>query len=138
MGAYQSKPTAAERAIIDRLRSLDMEKKQAANDDGYVEVDDFGPSGSPNEKTLGALRRSPTTLDVSQLEDWQAKLLEDPKNRYQTEKLQLMLGKASRFNTIRVPQARSVGSLGRQPSRCLEVSRRPNFRPTSLQYQDPV
>lgn len=64
-----------------------MEKKQAANDDGYVEVDDFGPSGALNEKTLGALRRSSTTLDVSQLEDWQAKLLEDPKNRYQTEKL---------------------------------------------------
>lgn len=104
MGAYQSKPTAAERAIIDRLRTLDMEKKQAANDDGYVEVDDFGPSGALNEKTLGALRRSPTTLDVSQLEDWQAKLLEDPKNRYQTEKLpQLMLGKVSQFNAIRVP-----------------------------------
>ncbi|KAG6367756.1 hypothetical protein INS49_001951 [Diaporthe citri] len=81
MGAYQSKPTAAERAIIDRLRTLDIEKKQAANDDGYVEVDDFESSGSLNEKTLSALRRPPTTLDVSQLENWQTKLLEDPKNR---------------------------------------------------------
>ncbi|KKY35778.1 putative cysteine proteinase 1 [Diaporthe ampelina] len=81
MGAYQSKPTAAERAIIDRLRTLDLEEKQAANDDGYVEVDDLEWSGSLNEKTLGALRRSPTTLDVSQLENWQTKLLEDPKNR---------------------------------------------------------
>lgn len=84
MGSYQSKPTAAERAIIDRLRALDLEKRQAANDDGYVEVDEFEPSDSLNEKTLGAraLRLSPTTLDVSQLESWQSRLLEDPKNRY--------------------------------------------------------
>lgn len=84
MGAYQSKPTAAERAVLDRLRTLDLEKKQAANDDGYVEVDGFEASSSLNEKTLGALRRSPTTLDVSQLENWQTKLLKDPKNRYET------------------------------------------------------
>lgn len=97
MGAHPSKPTAAEKAIIDRLRTLDLEKKEAANDDGYVEVDEFVSSGSLNEKTLDALRRSPTNLDVSQLEDWQAKLLDDPKNRYQTQRLQFMLKKATQL-----------------------------------------
>lgn len=105
MGSYQSKPTAAERAIIDRLRTLDLEKKQAANDDGYVEVDEFEPSGSLNEKTLGALRRSPTTLDISQLENWQYKLLEDPKNRYQTYMLPNRSREGEQANTICAPQA---------------------------------
>ncbi|ROV93841.1 hypothetical protein VMCG_08805 [Cytospora schulzeri] len=83
MGSTQSTPNPAQRAIIDRLRALELlEKEQAANEDGFVEVEQFkGSDGSLNEKTLGALRLSPTTLDVSQLEDWQSKLLEDPKNR---------------------------------------------------------
>lgn len=81
MGSEQSKPTAAQRAVVERLRALELEKKQAINDDGFVEVDSFG-EGSPNEKTLDALRRSPSTLDVGQLEDWQTRLLQDPKNRY--------------------------------------------------------
>ncbi|KAJ4386808.1 bleomycin hydrolase [Gnomoniopsis smithogilvyi] len=80
MGSEQSKPTAAQRAVVERLRALELEKKQAVNDDGFVEVDDF-EHGSPNEKTLDALRRSPSTLDVGQLEDWQTRLLQDPKNR---------------------------------------------------------
>lgn len=81
MGAEQSKPTAAERAVVERLRALELEKRQAVNEDGYVELDSADSNGYTNEKTLEALRRSPTTLDVSQLEDWQSKLLEDPKNR---------------------------------------------------------
>lgn len=85
MGSTQSNPSAAQKAIIDRLRALELlEKEQAANDDGFVEVGrcDDGSDGSElSEKGLGALRLSPTTLDVSQLEDWQTKLLEDPKNR---------------------------------------------------------
>lgn len=85
MGSAQSIPdaTAAQRAIIDRLRTLELlEKEQGtANDDGFVEVDEFASDGTLNEKALGALRLSPTTLDVSQLENWQSKLLEDPKNR---------------------------------------------------------
>lgn len=80
MGSEQSKPTAAQRAVVERLRALELEKKQAINDDGFVEVDSFEQS-SPNEKTLDALRRSPSTLDVDQLEDWQTRLLQDPKNR---------------------------------------------------------
>lgn len=78
MGAEQSKPTAAERAVVERLRALELEKRQAVNEDGYVEL---SSADGTNEKTLEALRRSPTTLDVSELEDWQSKLLQDPKNR---------------------------------------------------------
>lgn len=79
MGSGQSTPSAAERAVIERLRALDLEKKAAAvNEDGFVEVESAGPL---NEKILDALRHSPTTLDVPQLGDWQTKLLEDPKNR---------------------------------------------------------
>lgn len=85
MGSAQSTPTAAERAVVARLRALDLEEKQkkqqyraGTNEDGFVEVDS---SACPDEKTLDALRRSPTTLDVDQLEGWQTKLLEDPKNR---------------------------------------------------------
>lgn len=81
MGSEQSKPTAAQRAVVERLRALELEKKQAINEDGFVEVDSCEQS-SPNEKTLDALRRSPSTLDVGQLEDWQTRLLQDPKNRY--------------------------------------------------------
>lgn len=80
MGSEQSKPTAAQRAVIERLHALEIEKKQAVNDDGFVEVDSF-EQGTLNEKTLDALRRSPSTLDVGQLEDWQTRLLQDPKNR---------------------------------------------------------
>lgn len=81
MGSGQSTASAAERAVVERLRALELEKKAAViNEDGFVEVDSLS-SGSLNEKTLDALRRFPTTLDVSQLENWQAKLLEDPKNR---------------------------------------------------------
>ncbi|KAF3765159.1 peptidase C1B, bleomycin hydrolase [Cryphonectria parasitica EP155] len=78
MGANQSTPSsaAAGRAVAERLRALDLEKKQAINEDGFVEVD-----GPLNEKTLGALRHSPSTLDVGELEDWQTRLLKDPKNR---------------------------------------------------------
>lgn len=82
MGSAQSTPTAAQRAIIDRLRALELqEKEEAANADGFVEVDHADSGGSLNEKALSALRLSPTTLDVSQLESWQSKLLQDPKNR---------------------------------------------------------
>lgn len=85
MGSAQSTP--AERAVVARLRALQLEEKQKAaatasgvNEDGFVEVD--GATTTPNEKTLDALRRAPTTLDVAQLEDWQTRLLKDPKNRY--------------------------------------------------------
>lgn len=85
MGAYQSKQTTpAERAVITRLRALELESKRETNDDGFVEVDGDETAGaeSLNEKAMEALRRrAPTTLDVDQLEHWQTKLLADPKNR---------------------------------------------------------
>lgn len=78
MGSEQSKPTAASRTLIEeRLRSLQLEKKHSINEDGFVEVE----AGSLNEKILEALRHSPSTLDVDELEGWQTRLLEDPKNR---------------------------------------------------------
>lgn len=90
MGSAQSTPTAAERAVVARLRALDLEekkKKAAVNEDGFVEVESGGGGWDGehlDEKTLDAPRRSPTTLDVAQLESWQTKLLQDPKNRYYT------------------------------------------------------
>lgn len=80
MGSEQSKPTVTSRAVVERLRALELENKQAINEDGFVEVDS---GSSPNEKTLDALRRrSPSTLDVDELEGWQSRLLQDPKNRF--------------------------------------------------------
>ncbi|ROV97196.1 hypothetical protein VPNG_08821 [Cytospora leucostoma] len=82
MGSTQSTPNPAQQVIIDRLRTLGLSEEEQANEDGFVEVNnDLESNGSLNEKTLGALRLSPTTLDVNQLEDWQTRLLEDPKNR---------------------------------------------------------
>lgn len=82
MGSNQSTPNDAQRAITDRLRNLELqEKEQATNSDGFVEVDHSGPDGTLDEKALGVLRLSSTTLDVAQLENWQSKLLQDPKNR---------------------------------------------------------
>lgn len=88
MGSNQSTTAAsgAERVLMERLRALELEKKQAIiNEDGFVEVDhSFEGDGAAtlNEKTLGALRRSPTSLSVEQLEGWQSRVLADPKNRF--------------------------------------------------------
>lgn len=85
MGSYQSKSTPAERAVITRLRALEFESKCKSNgetdEDEFVEVDGT-ETPCLSEKTLDDLRHAPTTLDVGQLEDWQTKLLQDPKNRY--------------------------------------------------------
>ena len=82
MGSAQSNPTAPQKAIIERLRAFDLqEKEQAVNEEGFVEIDHVWPYSSLKEKALGALWLPPSTLDVSQLEDWQTKLLADPKNR---------------------------------------------------------
>lgn len=84
MGSYPSKPvTAAERAVMTRLRALQVESKRELDDEGFVEVDGTEAEADAclNEKTLGALRLSPTTLDIGQLDNWQTKLLQDPKNR---------------------------------------------------------
>ncbi|PSR83971.1 peptidase C1B, bleomycin hydrolase [Coniella lustricola] len=93
MGSNQSTVTGAEKVLIERLRALEIEKRQAAtntatNEDGFVEVNDndldtAGVFTEFDEKALSgsALRRSPTSLNVDQLEGWQARVLQDPKNR---------------------------------------------------------
>lgn len=83
MGSFQSTPTPAERAVITRLQVLELESKRELNDEGFVEVDgsETEVEACLNEKIMGALRLSPMTLDIRQLDDWQTKLLRDPKNR---------------------------------------------------------
>ncbi|KAI0138047.1 peptidase C1B, bleomycin hydrolase [Hypoxylon sp. NC0597] len=73
MGAQQSKssPEAAahEKAILDRLQSLKVE-------------DDFVHVSSEKEALFnGGINRQPEKLAVEITQDWQSKLLEDPKNR---------------------------------------------------------
>ncbi|KAF2968545.1 hypothetical protein GQX73_g5021 [Xylaria multiplex] len=74
MGAQQSKSSHEnEKAILDRLRSLQFEQSEIGDD--FVHVD--------GEKAVfdGKLHRSPEGLGIQLTQDWQTKLLEDPKNR---------------------------------------------------------
>lgn len=121
MGSFQSKPTPADRAVITRLRALELESKRELNDEGFVEVDGTETEAEAclNEKTLDALRLLPTTLDIGKLDDWQTKLLQDPKNR--------CCFSLSRLITIPSPhtdnEARRIDSLYRPfPLPILEMS----------------
>lgn len=74
MGAQQSKssPEAAahEKAVIDRLQSIKLE-------------DDFVHVSSEKEAVFnGGINRQPEKLAVEITQNWQSKLLEDPKNRF--------------------------------------------------------
>ncbi|EOO01655.1 putative bleomycin hydrolase protein [Phaeoacremonium minimum UCRPA7] len=86
MGSYQSKlsPEAAmhEKAVIDRLRAMQLENRESS-DEGYVLVSNGKPTETLNEKALGALKlaRQPGNISVSQMQQWQSHLLQDPKNR---------------------------------------------------------
>ncbi|KAI0540346.1 peptidase C1-like family protein [Xylaria digitata] len=74
MGAQQSKPSHEnEKAVLDRLRSLQFEQSETGDDFVYVD----------GEKAVfdGKLHRSPEGLGIKLTQDWQTKLLEDPKNR---------------------------------------------------------
>jgi bleomycin hydrolase len=77
MGAQQSKTTCEmamhEKAVLERLRMLQLEHN--VTEDDFVHVDD--------EKVAfdGNLDRSPEGLSLQLTQDWQTKLLEDPKNR---------------------------------------------------------
>ncbi|KAI0467384.1 peptidase C1-like family protein [Xylaria cf. heliscus] len=74
MGAQQSKTShETEKAILDRLNSLVLEHSGAVDD--FIHVDD--------EKVAfdGKLDRSPEELGIQLMGDWQAELLDDPKNR---------------------------------------------------------
>lgn len=86
MGSYQSKqsPEGAmhEKAVIERLRAIQLENKDSS-EEGYVLVNDGKQPGSLNEKAMGAMKlsRQPGNVSVSQMQQWQSHLLEDPKNR---------------------------------------------------------
>ncbi|KAK0729923.1 peptidase C1B, bleomycin hydrolase [Lasiosphaeris hirsuta] len=81
MGSYQSKLPADvsthEKAVIERLRALQLENKQDA-DEEYIYVS----SDRINEKTRDlAKSRQPEAVSVSVITKWQDTLLSDPKNR---------------------------------------------------------
>ncbi|KAH6894158.1 peptidase C1B, bleomycin hydrolase [Thelonectria olida] len=72
MGADQSKlvePTMHEKAVLERLRTLQME-------DDYVEV-----TSDSEKATVGSLMREAEGLPVPVLQSWQTDILKDPKNK---------------------------------------------------------
>lgn len=73
-----------EKAVIDRLRAMQLENRESS-DEGYVLVGNGKPTETLNEKALGALKlaRQPGNISVSQMQQWQSHLLQDPKNRYE-------------------------------------------------------
>lgn len=71
MGAQSSKPTLNEKAVLDRLHSLQLQ-----DDDEYVEI-----SSDSEKAPLGPLVRDAQGLSVHVLESWQASILKDPKNK---------------------------------------------------------
>lgn len=71
MGAQPSKPTLYEKAVLERLHSL-----QIQDDEEYVEV-----SNNDEKSTLGPLVRDAQGLPVHLLESWQSSILKDPKNK---------------------------------------------------------
>ncbi|KAJ9155624.1 hypothetical protein NKR23_g1856 [Pleurostoma richardsiae] len=84
MGSQQSKASpeavAHEKAVIERLRAMQLDQK-APTDEGYVYVD--SDNQAANEKAMGSLKiqRDAGDIAVSQMQQWQDALLEDPKNR---------------------------------------------------------
>ncbi|KAF4968169.1 hypothetical protein FZEAL_10432 [Fusarium zealandicum] len=73
MGGQPSKatePTLHEKAILERIRSLQVQ------DDDYVEV-----SSDVEKTSLGPLVRESEGLPLHVLESWQAAILKDPKNK---------------------------------------------------------
>jgi bleomycin hydrolase len=71
MGAQPSKPTLHEKAVIERLRSLQLQE-----DDEYVEISSDAEKGA-----IGPLTREAEGLPVHVLESWQSAILKDPKNK---------------------------------------------------------
>jgi hypothetical protein len=71
--------TPHEKAIIQRLRQMQLERDNSAEDDEYVHVG----SEQVSEKNIRDMiqARSPGGLSVSLMEMWQNLVLEDPKNR---------------------------------------------------------
>ncbi len=75
MGANQSKtPLQNEKLVIERLRAMEIKDQS----DDYVQVDEKALSGSSKSRS-----RAPwTAVSVSEVENWEHELLQDPKNRY--------------------------------------------------------
>ena len=82
MGTYLSKlppnATAHERAVIQRLGALQLEKN--STDEDYVLIDD---GNNEKGKKSGALMSGwrPEEIPVQLMWEWQDALLKDPKNR---------------------------------------------------------
>ncbi len=71
MGVNQSKsPLPNEKLVIERLRALEVK------DDEYVQVDEKALVGAST-----GFKAPWTSLSTSELENWEHKLLQDPKNR---------------------------------------------------------
>ena len=73
MVANQSKtPLLNEKLVIESLRALEL--KDAVMDDGFVHVD--------GKNAFSKTYTAPwTNLSVSEVENWEHELLQDPKNR---------------------------------------------------------
>jgi bleomycin hydrolase len=71
MGAQPSKPTLHEKAVFERLHSLQMQ-----DDEEFVEI-----SSNAEKAPLEPLIRDAQGLSIDVLESWQASILKDPKNK---------------------------------------------------------
>ncbi|KAM5346554.1 hypothetical protein ACJ41O_009559 [Fusarium nematophilum] len=69
MGAQPSKPTLHEKAVLERIHSLQIQ-------DDYVEV-----STDAEKASIGPLIRDAEGLPLHVLESWQSAILKDPKNK---------------------------------------------------------
>lgn len=110
MGVTQSKlpaqATAHEKAVLDRLRALQMDEREGL--DGYVDVTAI--EGGTSEK-IPTASREPETVSVSVIAEWQDALLKDPKNRLALSALSAANPRdvlTSRATKIAEPQVFSV------------------------------
>ena len=76
MGGNQSKqPISNEKLVIERLRALEL-KDQADNE--YVQV---GEKDVARPAQNSHFRAPWTSLSISDVEEWETELMQDPKNR---------------------------------------------------------
>lgn len=83
MGANNTKvaekPIVNEKFVIERLRAMEIEE-QSENE--YVYIEGKCSRSMPLNAARIEWKREPSTLSASDIEQWQHKLLEDPKNRF--------------------------------------------------------
>jgi bleomycin hydrolase len=76
MGGNQSKEViASEKIVIERLRAMEL-KDQA--DSEYITV---GEKDVARPAHNSSFRAPWTSLNISDVEDWESELMQDPKNR---------------------------------------------------------